>query len=361
MTSSGVLVHLSGGYIEAHFHFFVMLGVIFLYEDWVAYVLAVAYVAVHHGVMGTLDPLSVYNHPSALSDPWLWAGIHAVFIFGLSAALIVAWNVIERARLSETMALSESQELKRQLHTQEKMAALGSLVSGLAHEVRTPLTVVRTNASLLEIAAHKDPQNPLAPRVLKQTQAIQENVDRINALVVQLKRFHGLGPDVMENVPLDRVVHEAVRLFGAANKTTRHVAVDLDPTPPVHVHPLGVQQIVLNLLTNATEATDPATGMLSVKTRTADGRALLIVEDNGIGMSEATLRQAFDPLFTTKKDGMGLGLHIVKRIADAHGAEVRCTSEPGKGTRFEIGFSLSAARDVAVVDMDRPLAPARAR
>ena len=360
MSSSAVLTHLSGGYIEAHFHFFVMLGVIFLYEDWLPYSLAVAYVAIHHGLMGTLDPLSVYNHPSALADPWRWATIHALFILGLSAALIVAWNVIERARASETAALAEAQDLKRQLHTQEKMAALGSLISGLAHEVRTPLTVVSANASLLEMEARRRPADPLAERVLEHAREIQTSVDRMNALVHQLRRFHNLAADEMVVAPLDRVVREAVVLFSSVNRGTARIEMDIKPGPPIRLHPLGMHQVVLNLLSNAVEATTPATGVVRVRTGDEGGRAVLVVEDNGSGMTHEVQRRMFDPLFTTKKEGMGLGLHIVMRIVKAHGADVECESEEGKGTRFIVRFPSPAPQSPMAAAAPFPLAPGAA-
>jgi signal transduction histidine kinase len=347
MSSSAILTHLSGGYIEAHFHFFVMLGVIFLYEDWLPYALAVGYVAIHHGIMGTFDPLSVYNHPDAIARPWLWASIHAVFIMGLSAALLVAWNIIESARTSETKALAEAQELKRQVHSQEKMAALGSLVAGLAHEVRTPLTVVSASAGLLEMAAARDPQNPLSPRVLAQAAEIQAGVERINGLVGQLRRFHALRPEDLRAVPLDEVVRDAMRLFGSAHKGTVQVRLDLDPTPLARVHSLGVHQVVLNLVTNAVEASDPVKGLVTVRTTTEEGWPVLVVEDNGAGMGDEARRRAFDPLFTTKKDGMGLGLHIVKRIVEAHEGTIRFTSGGPHGgrARSRFGVRLRGSRD----------------
>lgn len=345
MSCSAVLTHLSGGFIEAHFHFFVMLGVIFLYEDWLPYVLAVAYVAVHHGVAGTLDPLSVYNHPGAIEAPWKWAGIHALFISGLSAALIMAWNMIQRARESETRALAEAQDLKRQLHSHEKMAALGSLVSGLAHEVRTPLTVIGISASVLEIAAKREPEHPVSARALAQAAEIRANVERINALVLQLRKFHALTPDQMQVVAFDSVVRDAVRLFSSANKGARQLRMELEPVPPAPLHPLSVQQVVLNLLANAVEATDPVTGVVTVRTRHQDGHAVLVVEDDGVGMSDETRAKAFDPLFTTKSDGMGLGLHIVKRIVDTHGGDVRCVSGEGKGTVLEVSIPLARAKE----------------
>src|SRR2546425_3469419 len=97
MTSSALLVHLSGGYIEFHFHFFVMVGLLAPYQDWTTFILAIGYVVVHHGVVGVLDPQSVYNHGAAWAHPWLWAGIHGAFILAMSAVTLTTWRVTETA------------------------------------------------------------------------------------------------------------------------------------------------------------------------------------------------------------------------------------------------------------------------
>lgn len=101
LTCSALLVHSSGGVIEAHFHFFVMIGVIALYEDWLPFLVAFAYVVGHHGLAGALAPSSVYNHAAAIEHPWKWAAIHGVFVMGAGAASVVAWRLNEdvRARL----------------------------------------------------------------------------------------------------------------------------------------------------------------------------------------------------------------------------------------------------------------------
>jgi diguanylate cyclase len=96
VTSSALVVHISGGAIEAHFHFFVVLGVLTLYQDWLPYLLAVAYVVLHHGLLGAIEPTSVYNHRAAIADPWRWALIHAAFVVATSAANIVSWRVNEQ-------------------------------------------------------------------------------------------------------------------------------------------------------------------------------------------------------------------------------------------------------------------------
>jgi hypothetical protein len=97
MTASATLVHLSGGYIEFHFHFFVMLAFLALLQDWVPYILAVAYVAIHHGLVGALWPEEVFNHSAAINAPWTWAGIHAFFILCSSVGSIIAWRFNEKA------------------------------------------------------------------------------------------------------------------------------------------------------------------------------------------------------------------------------------------------------------------------
>ena len=107
ITSSAVIVHLSGGVVEAHFHFFVMVGVITLYQDWLPFGLALAYVVVHHTVLGLVTPTDVFNHPAALRSPWKWALIHGGFVLAASVAYLVNW------RLSETQAIEINRLVSR--------------------------------------------------------------------------------------------------------------------------------------------------------------------------------------------------------------------------------------------------------
>jgi predicted signal transduction protein with EAL and GGDEF domain len=93
LASSAVLVHLSGGAIEAHFHFFVVLGLLTLYQDWAPFLLAIVGVFLEHGVVGVLAPTTVYNHPAAIAHPWRWAVIHGLFVLAVSACNVAAWSL----------------------------------------------------------------------------------------------------------------------------------------------------------------------------------------------------------------------------------------------------------------------------
>ena len=107
ITASAVIVHLSGGMVEAHFHFFVMVGVITLYQDWLPFGLALGYVVVHHSVVGLLTPNDVFNHPAALRAPWKWALVHGGYVLAASVASLVNW------RLSESQAVEISRLVSR--------------------------------------------------------------------------------------------------------------------------------------------------------------------------------------------------------------------------------------------------------
>lgn len=110
VTSSAVLVHFSGGYVEAHFYYFFTLIIIAMYEDWIPYLLAVLFIAVEHGLGGQLYPTAVYNEQYAIAHPWVWAFIHVAFIFLTSIALATFWNMRERMRARSEIMLNSAGE-----------------------------------------------------------------------------------------------------------------------------------------------------------------------------------------------------------------------------------------------------------
>ncbi|MGZ4174664.1 MAG: bifunctional diguanylate cyclase/phosphohydrolase [Solirubrobacteraceae bacterium] len=122
LTGSAALVDISGGLIEMHFSFFVVIVVLTLYEDWVPFLVAVAFVLIHHGVMGTLDPRVVFDTPAAWRNPWAWAGLHALFVALAGAAGVTAWGLNERVR----ERMREAQRQLEHLGLTDPLTGLGN-------------------------------------------------------------------------------------------------------------------------------------------------------------------------------------------------------------------------------------------
>jgi methyl-accepting chemotaxis protein len=130
ISSSAVFVHLSGGVVEAHFHFFAMIGIITLYQDWVPFGLAIAFVALHHGFAGSLDPTGVYNHSAAVNSPWKWGLIHGALVLFASAANVYAWRLNEESAGEAEAYRRRLEENKRR--RQSALEINDNVVQGLA-------------------------------------------------------------------------------------------------------------------------------------------------------------------------------------------------------------------------------------
>ena len=255
---------------------------------------------------------------------------------GRRIGAVLAFHDVTERRRGE----AELEASRRQLAMSEKLSALGTLVSGVAHELRTPLTYVANNLFLLrsrlETATRADPAlAPLLQDVHAFGQAAMDGVDRINALVKDLRPFTQHDASARVLAPLEEVVAGAVGLFRATQRGHVEVVASLDPTPRVRLDRGQVQRVVINLLSNAAEAM-PHGGRIHVVTRTVDGGAELLVEDSGPGIPPEVETRIFDPFFTTKPDGTGLGLSISRRIVEMHGGAIAYESKPGRGTRFTV-------------------------
>ena len=124
--SSAVLVHLAGGVIEMHFHFFVIVVVVSLYQSWVPFLVALSFVVIHHGVLGAVLPSSVFNHTAALTGSWKWALVHGGFILAESAACLAAWRLNELALIGERSARRELEKVNDDLVTAQRLSSIGS-------------------------------------------------------------------------------------------------------------------------------------------------------------------------------------------------------------------------------------------
>ena len=168
ITTSAVIVQFSGGYIEAHFHFFVMLAVISLYQDWIPFLLAILYVALDHGVIGTLFPHATYNNPDAIAHPWQWALIHAAFVLGEAAALLAGWKVIES---SERQNFGLDRSLQRMLFRLRGEVTDSASHLSMAAEQLASATLEQTTAATQTSASMEE--------LARTTTSIADAVDRV--------------------------------------------------------------------------------------------------------------------------------------------------------------------------------------
>lgn len=180
ITTSAVIVQFSGGYIEAHFHFFVMLAVISLYQDWIPFLLAILYVAVDHGVIGTIFPHATYNNPDAIAHPWQWALIHAAFVLAEAVALLAGWKVIEAA---ERQKLGLDRSLRHMLFrlrgevtdSASKLSVAAEQLASATLEQTTAAT--QTSASMEELARTSTSIADAVDRVAVQAGEVRSNLE----------------------------------------------------------------------------------------------------------------------------------------------------------------------------------------
>ncbi|HVM44378.1 MAG TPA: ATP-binding protein, partial [Candidatus Thermoplasmatota archaeon] len=249
-------------------------------------------------------------------------------------------TAVTRDVTEERRTRAALQAAERQLSRQEKLSALGTLVAGVAHEIRTPLTYLRMNSEVLRrrAASHPSPDvRAWAEEHADLFRDIDGGVERIGRLVNELRRVNRLTESAPARGSIDGAVADALRLFAATSRSEAMLDLRLAPTPEVHFHPTQVQQVVLNLVQNAAEAMHGRPGRIHVETRAApDGGAQLVVEDEGPGIPPDIEPHLFQPLFTTKVNGTGLGLSIVKTIIDRHGGRVRVERGALGGARFVV-------------------------
>jgi signal transduction histidine kinase len=246
--------------------------------------------------------------------------------------------------LARRRAEQELEVARHQVAMSEKLSTLGTLVSGVAHEIRTPLTYVTNNLFLirqrLEHAARSRPELAgLVDEVVRYGKAALDGVARIDRLVEDLRRFAKREEDGPVEADLREVVAVAVDLFRATRRGRIDVRAELRSVPALWLDTSQVQQVVLNLLTNAAEAM-PAGGLVRVATRAVPGGGEIEVEDQGDGIAPEVRDQLFHPFFTTKAEGTGLGLSISQRIVEAHGGHIRFESRLGQGSIFFVFLPL---------------------
>jgi len=236
--------------------------------------------------------------------------------------------------------ISERRQLELQLQLADRMASVGTLAAGVAHEINNPLAYVLANLdfSLAELT-HPTPDGGELKRALGEA---RDGAVRVREIVRDLKAFSRGRDEEQELLDVRRVLQAAV---GMAQNEIRHrarLSIELLDVPPVLGSEHRLSQVFLNLLINAAQAIPEGSSdahLVNVATSTAeDGRVAVEVTDTGAGIPEAVLPRVFDPFFTTKPVGVGtgLGLSIVHGIVAGMGGEIKVRSELGQGTIFTV-------------------------
>jgi Histidine kinase-, DNA gyrase B-, and HSP90-like ATPase len=335
---SAVLVSFSNGSIEAHFHFFIMIGFIALYQDWVPFLWNVVFTVLSHGFGSAVRTDLIFNHPAGQTSPWVWSAIHGVAVLAACCGVVIFWETTEREQrktLTLTKQLADA-EITRRRFTSDLLVNLArrnqsllyrqlGLINQLEDQEQDPdaladlfrldhlATRIRRNAeSLLVLSGEEPPRTWGRPVPL---------VDVVRAAIA-------------ETEDLDRVVFavdERLAVFGNAVADLTHLLAEL--------------------VENAVHFSPPEASVI-LRTRPylqAPGAHVLTVEDWGVGMRAEDMAAANEVLAAPQEVDLSvsqrLGLHVVARLAQRHGIEASLTPTPGNGVTAAVVLPASLFSD----------------
>lgn len=264
----------------------------------------------------------------------------------LHKVLLLDMILVTEAYVSRTLALVGDQKARleelvsertRQLSKWERLAAVGSMAAKVAHEIRNPLSSISLNTELLndELVGYRGADTTEAVDLLR---AIAGEIDRLSRIVEEYLQFARMPRLDLEQVDLKDLAEQVLKFLSPEfERYGVESEIDaLDHGPTVYLDRNQFRQVLLNLLRNSQEAM-PEGGKVTIRLREEqDGAIEVVVIDTGIGLEPAQTQQVFDPFFSTKDTGTGLGLAFVQQVVLEHGGEVSCTGQPGRGAAFRI-------------------------
>jgi len=326
------LMHESGGVASAYFPILLLpLVSTATYLGVVATVVASA-----AAVAALLSPLLFVDWAHLEMDPEGW---HVLVIRGLLLAIpAVLVNTLGKAIRTETARYKATAEqlaaAEAAVRRAERLAALGQLTAGLAHELRNPLASIKGSADLLARRSATDPMSRELGEI------ISSEVDRTNLLVTRFLSFAKPLEPQRETIDVTDIIDRAAR--HANVEIIRDYSPDV---PPLAVDPALIEQVFINLLSNAAQASEPGAPII-VSTRRKPHGIEIDVIDRGSGIPPDKMETIFNPFFTTKQTGVGLGLAIVSKIVNGHGGRMTVDSEPGKGSTFRVCLPLESVSNL---------------
>ena len=280
---------------------------------------------------GWLNPFQRLDSQLASAHEW-HAVLYKILITMIACFMVAVLSsfLSEQTRTSRRELSAMADHVKRV----EKMAAVGELAAGLAHEIRNPLASLSGAIQLLKEDMRYDPDHDRLMHI------ILREADRLSSLATNFLLYARPPTGKNQSINLQKALQEATELFKKDTGRDRGIITltDFEPDLWIEMDPAHLQQILWNLFLNAAESIED-NGQISLHTFcTKNKQVCLRIRDNGCGMQPETLESIFDPFYTTKPAGTGLGLSIVQRILDHYDAWLDVSSTPGKGTEFTINF-----------------------
>ncbi len=229
--------------------------------------------------------------------------------------------------------ITEFKALEKKFYESQKLAAIGQLSAGIAHEVRNPLSSIKMSLQILEKRMRPEGNDS------KRFKIAQREVEHLEKLVNDILTYAKPSDPVKQSSSVKKIIDHALAM---AEKSVADKHIKVEKTfakglPPLDVDPAMVEQAFLNIYHNAIDAMEDG-GKLSISTRQKNGRVCVEIKDEGSGISSEDMPYIFNPFFTKKSYGTGLGLAQIKKIIDLHQGTVDISSKEGKGTGVIVTF-----------------------
>jgi signal transduction histidine kinase len=347
MLFSALLIHLTGGRIETHFHVFGSLAFLAFYRDWKVLVPATIVVALDHMLRGIFWPQSVFGVLTA--DSWRWVE-HTAWVLFEDAFLFVSCqrSVIEMGHIAERTAQLEAYnqlvEVKVEERTRElartqkelkqasRLADIGTLAATVAHELRNPLAVIQLSAHNLK----RDGNGEMVGNW--HLINIEKKIWEGNQIIDNLLSYSRIKIPNYENVDLADILDEC--MYAARGRfQERGITIEKKfngDTGEVNADANQIREVFMNILNNACQAFVKAGGKVEVAAQIDGEMVKVTVRDNGVGIAEEDLNRIFDPFFTRKSKGTGLGLTICNELINLNQGKIEISSREGEGTSVAV-------------------------
>jgi signal transduction histidine kinase len=353
--SSGALVGFSGGAIEAHFHFFIIIGFIALYQDWAPFLFNIAFVVISHGIGSVWQQTLIFSHPAGQGNPWLWSLIHGIAVLFACIGMMLFWRFTEESQQEKdslVRRLAEN-EIGRRQFTSDLLVNLARRNQSLLYRQLDIINQLEESEQDPDVLAELFTLDHLATRV-------RRNAENLIVLSGEQPPRTWSGP-----VPLRDVLRASI----AETEDLERVVFLVDERPAVVGHSVtDLTHLIAELTENAVRFSPPDT-VVTIRARpdrTDPGGQLLTVEDWGVGMPDDELAAAnallAEPPEVDLSVSQRLGFHVIARLAARHGIRVTLTATPGSGITAIVALPAELfagdARPGTTAEPDAPVVPA---